>query len=485
MISRPERSAVALVFALLFCAGCGAQGAIDIDEKSTTPSTSQSFEVSRSSETLLPLDVFFSLFQDNPVVFGSAAEQIFSSWDPAYTPMVLEAARFGRQRDYLLGELQRVSDAEFGGDLDRALRWSWARDIKPHPEYAAFKTRLYGNIDSRFAAYFDDGGDNARIRLDEIHWGGVARDGIPPLKGPTMMTAADADYLEDDHIVFGVEIAGDARAYPRRILAWHEMVKDVVGNVSVNGVYCTLCGTMILYRTEVDGTHYELGTSGFLYRSNKLMYDHDTESMWSTITGEPVLGPLVGKGIKLEPLYLVTTTWGQWKTLHPDTQVLSLETGHERDYGEGVAYRNYFATDELMFAVPFEDRRLRNKDEVLALRFGANDLPIAIEVAFLAQTPLVHGRHDGVAYAVLTDRSGANRVYASAGRRFASYDGATQVTDSEGNRWKLHEEALVRDDGARLERLPAHRAFWFGWHAAHPETRLVRSAADARGAGAT
>ena len=98
------------------------------------------------------------------------------------------------------------------------------------------------------------------------------------------------------------------------------MVKDHLGGQSINGVYCTLCGSMIVYDTMIGDKHYELGTSGFLYRSNKLMYDHATESMWNTITGEPVIGPLVGKGIKLSPMTVVTTTWGRWKQLAPATR---------------------------------------------------------------------------------------------------------------------------------------------------------------------
>ena len=91
-----------------------------------------------------------------------------------------------------------------------------------------------------------------------------------------------------------------------------------------------------MYQTEYNGKHHELGTSGFLYRSNKLMYDQETFSLWSTLQGEPVVGPLVGQGIKLKQHHVVTSTWGEWKRRHPKTKVLSLDTGHQRDYGEGV-----------------------------------------------------------------------------------------------------------------------------------------------------
>ena len=180
-----------------------------------------------------------------------------------------------------------------------------------------------------------------------------------------MIPAAEADYLEDGNIIFGIALDGDVRAYPKRILAWHEMFKDSIAGEHYTGVYCTLCGSMILYRSAFGGVHHELGTSGFLYRSNKLMYDHATMSLWSTLTGEPAVGPLVGQGIELEPRFVVTTTWGEWRRRHPGTLVLSLDTGYQRDYGEGVAYRDYFATDRLMFGVPKLDSRLRNKDEVL------------------------------------------------------------------------------------------------------------------------
>ncbi|MDE2782318.1 MAG: DUF3179 domain-containing (seleno)protein, partial [Gemmatimonadota bacterium] len=258
-------------------------------------------------------------------------------------------------------------------------------------------------------------------------------------------------------------------------LAWHEMFKDSIAGEHYTGVYCTLCGTMILYRSAHGGVHHELGTSGFLYRSNKLMYDRATRSLWSTFAGEPAVGPLVGRGIVLEPRYVVTTTWGEWRRRHPGTLVLSLDTGHERDYGEGVAYRQYFATDRLMFGVPKLDPRLRNKDEVLALRFpDAPGEQLAIWVVFLSRNRVYHDRLGDTEFVVLTDASGASRVFESAGRRFTGWDSDSTVWDDSGARWAVTEGGLVGPAGERLERLPAHRAFWFGWYAQYPGTRLVR-----------
>jgi len=199
-----------------------------------------------------------------------------------------------------------------------------------------------------------------------------------------------------------------------------------------------------------------------------------TQSLWSTTRGVPVIGPLVNQDIQLEYESVVTTTWGEWKKRNPQTTVLSLNTGHRRDYGEGVAYNEYFATDQLMFRTPFNDTRLKNKQEVLALRFpAAPNQQLAIDTDFLSKNPLYENRIGAQKFIVLTDSTGANRVYDPLDVGFISYDGQSIVTDNSGNEWKVSESALTSDNGTILNRLPYHRAFWFGWHAAYPETQLI------------
>jgi hypothetical protein len=188
--------------------------------------------------------------------------------------------------------------------------------------------------------------------------------------------------------------------------------------------------------------------------------------------GRPVVGPLVGQGIELDSIAVVTTTWGAWRQRHPDTLVLSIDTGYQRDYSEGEAYRDYFATDELMFTVPTLDRRLKNKDEVLALTEG-DSRPLAIAADFLEENPLYHDSVGDREIVILTDRSGANRVYAVSDVKFVEWDRSASATDAEGVRWALDEDRLESADGRILNRLPAHRAFWFGWYSAYPDTRLV------------
>lgn len=419
---------------------------------------------------------FLGLTVGYPDAPALSLEWLDRNWRDEFVPMALEIVRFVPQRSTAQALLalvaRRTGEPGFGEDWSAWMRWQWARQPPP-PSFAAFKAALYSGIDPRFERYFAPG-EPALIRLDEVVWGGVSQDGIPPLREPKMLAAREARYLADTDVVFGIEINGDVRAYPKRILAWHEMFVDRVGGVAVAGVYCTLCGAVIVYETLVDGRAHRLGTSGFLYRSNKLMYDAATHSLWNTLEGRPVIGPLANGRISLPTREVVTTTWGDWRRRHPTTTVLSLATGHHRDYTEGAAYRDYFATDALMFPVPGQDRRLSNKAEVLVPRFGKpGERPLAIASDFLERAPAWHGRYGGRDFVVLTDKSGAHRVYGlPAGMRVHRWNGDRAVTDSMGRHWTLSESALV-GNGARLPRLPSHNVFWFGWRAAHPDTDLI------------
>ena len=205
------------------------------------------------------------------------------------------------------------------------------------------------------------------------------------------------------------------------------------------------------------------------------MYDKSTQSLWNTIWGKPVLGPLVDKNIELERLSIVTTTWGEWRRRHPQTKVLSINTGYTRDYSEGAAYREYFATDELMFNVPVLDSRLKNKDEVLGLIFTQYlDKPLAISARYLINHPVYHDEIDGFRFIVFTDKTGANRVYEAKDESFVKWDQNNSIIDNKGIKWQLEENYIESDNGQILYRLPSHRAFWFGWYSAYSHTRLVK-----------
>jgi hypothetical protein len=434
-----------------------------------------------------PLEDFFAVAFLEDTAALPAEERIAAIWQDGYAAMLvdlldlLERTGFVNTQSWarisrLTKFLEQQTGQQFGTDLDQWWQWIWALPYAPHGEYGAFKGRLYAELDERFADFFRPP-VRAAIRLDEIRWGGVAVNGIPPLLHPIHIDAAEASFLDDDDIVFGIFIDGEARAYPKRILAWHELALDRVGNRELTIVYCTLCGTVIPFESRVGDELRTFGTSGLLYRSNKLMFDAETHSLWSSLTGTPVVGPLVGSRLRLVALAVVTTRWGEWRRAHSDTTVLSLDTGFSRDYSEGAAYRAYFATDALMFDVSRHDNRLPNKAEVLVLRpEGDTSEPLAISADFLREHPVFTIDAEAPGLVVITSPSGANRVYESGAYRFERMSADGRVLDGEGRAWTVNEDALEASiaGAPRLRRVAAHRAFWFGWYAQHPDTLLIQ-----------
>jgi hypothetical protein len=445
-------------------------------------------EVGGSQTAHPPIRLFLDAGGSDHAAAEAAMGKISLAWRDGYASMFVDMARLlppRRVNDELIPNpvrgrlvrfLERQTGQPFGDDLSKWREWMWNRPADPHPDYAAFKAAVYARIDPQMARFFAV--PKSTIRLDEVDWGGVSVNGIPPLDHPRVIDAKAASYLRDSHVVFGLVVNGEARAYPKRILAWHEMALDRVGGTELAVVYCTLCGTVIPYKSVVGGVARTFGTSGLLYRSNKLMFDRESMSLWSTLDGRPVIGPLAGQPLLLEALPIVTTVWGEWRAQHPATTVLSVDTGHDRDYSEGAAYREYFETDRLMFRVPKADTRLKNKDEVLGIlvpAVGGGRQAVAFSAAFLARTRIHHQIVEGRAFVVLTTPRGANRVYEAGPVRFDAWADEVRVRDTGGRRWRVTEEALVLDGGADAPRprVAAFRAFWFGWSAQFPDTLLV------------
>jgi hypothetical protein len=476
----------------------------------------------QSAPLWLPLEVVTRAASIKRPDAKRSLDQLAEQWRPGYAPMLLDLAEFSRAgayvpggelampsivggwsgpanapfgglgdtsvqggprpvtpvRERLLRFLERTTGQRFGVDLNKWHQWLWAQSYDAHPEFMPFKSRLYADIDSRLADFFAPGTETS-IRLDEIEWGGVVVNGNPPLVYPKTIPAAEARYLRDNHIVFGIEINGRARAYPRRILAWHELARDRVGGDELTVVYCTLCGTAVPYDSVAGGRLHVFGTSGLLYRSNQLLFDEETKSLWSTLDGRPVVGPLVGSGAVLTSRAVVTATWGEWRRRHPQTDVLSPDTGHDRDYSEKVGYRGYFAADLLKSSLPAIDTRLSKKAEVLVMQLpldGGLSQPVAIAAKFLEWRPLYQTRIADRDVVIVTNRAGANRAYDASGPKFVRRLADDRLLDEQNVTWQVTEDALV----AVAERLPprprivTERAFWFGWQAHFPDTILIK-----------
>ena len=232
-----------------------------------------------------------------------------------------------------------------------------------------------------------------------------------------------------------------------------------------------------MYSTEINGETTEFGTSGMLYRSNKLMYDRATETLWNQFTGVPVVGPLAGSGIRLKVLPNVLTTWGEWVEEHPDTTVISNNTGvypadlYRPEWDMGSIYFSYRASPGTMFPVAGIDESLPIKEQVFGLAFG--DAARAYARPALMQAGVLNdnvGNQDVVIVAV---QGAGIRAFDRQGMQFeAAPDGL--LSDESGQVWRVGEDALVNfdDPGISLPRLPSRDAYWFGWQSFYPHTEL-------------
>jgi len=393
---------------------------------------------------------------------------------------LVDALFFTRRidRGEIVSALEALTGERHGADY-----WAWVEAVGRHPEwtpdaeYPAWKLELLARIDRRYRNVFYRGAPT-RIRVEEIVWGGVPLDGIPTLDDPPRV-AADAAPLDDDEIVFAVAAGGAFHAWPDRYLSWHELVNDRVGGDPVALSYCTLCGSAVLFSTATPaGDRRLLRTSGLLYRSNKLMVDDVSWTLWSNLSGEPVVGRLAASAARLPLLPLVVVRWGTWRRVHPGTTVTVLDDAFGRTHGyrylPGAAERHRRG---VRFPVWLESDRLPRDEKIFGLRLGG--AAKAWPVAALERRGVVADRVGATEVVLIAERGAGVRAYERGGhelRRAASDEGAgIRLLDERGTTWRVTEAALVVEppaDDPPLARLPGHEAYWFGWYGFYPATEL-------------
>ena len=226
------------------------------------------------------------------------------------------------------------------------------------------------------------------------------------------------------------------------------------------------------------------GTSGWLFQSNKLMYDRGTNSLWHQFLGEPVVGELVGSGIKLQILPSTLTTWSNWLAAHPDTTVLDVETGvypveaYLPEGAPGSTYSTYRGSELTMFPVPERSNALPTKSRIYGLTFNGQARAYPQEI--LNQTQVINDSLGGGNLLLVTPQDGGTRSYQRDDRIFLTVEkgesGSSELIliDDEGLGWRMTEDALVSisDPTMRLLRLPGRSSFWFGWYAFYPTTEV-------------
>lgn len=274
---------------------------------------------------------------------------------------------------------------------------------------------------------------NATVNKDEVLSGGPGRDGIPSIDDPKFISIESVDFLRDEDMVIGLVRGNTARAYPLRILVWHEIVNDIIENDAVAVTYCPLCGTAMVFDRNIDGKTRTFGVSGLLYRSDVLMYDRETESLWSQLAMKAISGPAVGKELTWLPSEQLT--WKAWHEKYPHGEVLSTDTGHLRNYG-GEAYASYFASEKPMFPVPHTRTELKDKAWVIGIIMQGEAKAYPVDL-------LPSGK-------AIKDSVGNTKIVV----RYDAEKKHVQVTGDEGRQ------------------IPSVMSFWFAWQAFYPETSL-------------
>lgn len=407
------------------------------------------------------------------------AAKALAKADPATLIPLVDAYFFSpnEARPEVRQLLEDLSGEQLGNHYRGWFEYVGSReDLMPPPGYVAWKGELYSRIDPVFSRIL--GPDTTvRLRLREVHWGGVRLDQIPAIDDPAAVPADMARFMRDTDTVFGVSIGGERRAYPVKVLSWHELLNDTVGGQPITLSFCTLCGSGILYSAvDVNGERLSFGTSGLLYRSNKLMFDRATLSLWSNLTGEAVVGGHAAEGARLEMLPMTLTRWDAWRTRYPDTTIMRPDPEAARRTGfryvEGAADQ---ARSGVEFPVWRQSDALERNARIYALRIG--DEAKAYPLDRLRSERLVHDTVGGLKIVLVLDAaSDAVRAYESGGRRFRVPQEAPlrQLHAEDGSAWWIAEEGLVPDagDGDLLPRVPGHAAFWFGWYAFYPDTGI-------------
>lgn len=311
------------------------------------------------------------------------------------------------------------------------------------------------------------------VPLNRIFSGGPPKDGIPSIDSPKFVSKDEGDkFLRNDDLVLGLFLDGEARAYPRMVLVWHEIVNDKIKGKPVLITYCPLCYTGAAFVREINGEEVEFGVSGKLYNSDLVMYDRKTDTYWSQVLGQAIVGELAGS--KLQRIQVDTVEWGVWKKLHPDTMVLSRDTGFTRPYGQDP-YGGYYSSRDIIFPLENEDARLHPKAIVYGVEFEGKakaypDAELAKAVVVndhVGNKPILVTRDPTTKIVRFFERTVGDSVLEFETRNGKIFD---KQTDSA---WSFDGLAVSgKLAGTQLNSIIAPAHFWFAWAAFKPGTEV-------------
>ena len=363
--------------------------------------------------------------------------------------------------------------------------WSARRETPLPPGYVTWKGRLLALLDARFATLLTDS-TTFTVRPDQLVWAGVGIADLPPLDDPPLVHSLEQRYLDGSDEVYGLVQGGLARAYPLRVLRWHVVLRDEIDGTPIIVVACELCGGAAAFDPRIDGVEHRFVDAGLVYDSRRLLVDDESGSLWDAFTGRAVAGPMAAAGAALQRRPLVTATWEGWASMHPNTSVLSLETGHLRDYSSAaiVTHRRF----------PIGERRDGSlAPEARVIGVALNGAARAYRIDAVAAAGIVRDVVGGAAITLISAGPGrAVRIYATGPLTVSALhlDGEPPALTGDdgaaGTRWIVQEHALTSIlDGRDYRAVPWLLGFWRTWQATHPETTIWDDALDTGAATAT
>ena len=359
----------------------------------------------------------------------------------------------------------------------------------PNPSAEAAKDAQRESIARRLQQDFPSL-DTAKTTVDLIEIIGLLPpDAIPSIDEPNFDTVeAASGWLEAREPVIAFELNGDARAYPLRILTWHEIVNDVVGGEPVIVTYCPLCNSAIAFSRTVDGEVREFGVSGKLRNSDLIMYDRTNESLWQQFTGEAIVGADAGAQLDFLPAQIVS--FEEFGAAFPGGMVLNEETGHFRDYGQNP-YVFYDTSEQMIVPVSGFDTRLGAKERVLTIE--VNGVTAAFPFQALTTLGVIEAEVGGapvVAFWQPGAVSALDQAFIIGSRNVGSAGAFVPILDGDpltfeyrdgaivdvgtGSTWNVFGQAVEGPlAGTQLEQIVSGSHLWFAWAVFRPDTRVI------------
>lgn len=326
------------------------------------------------------------------------------------------------------------------------------------------------SVSTKSSPHNDTDTDSQWLIPEDQIFVGAGRDAIPSIDEPTFKTVDEIDNLSDGDLVIGLKIGDQVRAYPHRILNYHEIVNDFIGDKAVAVTFCPLTGSALAWNREINGETTEFGVSGLIHKNNLIAYDRKTNSYWSQMLEQSVSGELIGS--RPERIHLIEMNWEAWKTIYPDSEVLTGETGFQRNYSTPPYGNNYAGDDNnIIFPIHREDDRLNRKDLGHGVLYNQDlhvfpmkefpDSTIVINRNIAGQNLVIIGNssHNFITSYSAVTADGELLKFSVTDRELPAL-----FEDKEGNIWNYFGEAIEGPrTGQKLQKIPSYNAYWFAW----------------------